>query len=163
MANARIEGVSDVLKSFDEAPDELVKAVKKALRKTCSAEIRNLKKSVPAHARQLVKSSVKSLRSGDVSAVFGLFVDSKQQDENGRIGPEWFHAYWKNYGTLSGRDPAHQFNTPVKHDSTTAAHRRRNNTGQMYEGFYKRAIAGFNERTFSAFKQSMKDQCYDIR
>ena len=158
----RIEGVSDVLRMFDEAPEELTKAVKKALRKACSGEVRNLKRSVPTFSKQLVKSSVKSLRSGDVSAVFGMFLDSKWQDTSGRVGPEWFHAYWKNYGTLQGRDPSHHFDSSVKHASTTAAKRRKNNVGQMYENFYEQAIVGFEERTFSAFKQSMKEQGYEV-
>lgn len=160
--SVRIEGVSDVLRMFDEAPEELTKAVKKALRKACSGEVRNLKRSVPTFSKQLVKSSVKTLRSGDVSAVFGMFLDAQRQDTKGRVGPDWFHAYWKNYGTLQGRDPSHRFDTSVKHSSTTAAKRRRNNVGQMYENFYEQAIAGFEERTLSAFKQSMKEQGYNV-
>ena len=162
MDGIRIKGVSEVLRTFDEAPDELVKAVKKALRKACAGEVRNLRKSVPDSFRQLPKSSVKVMRSGNVSALFGLFLDRKWQDESGRVGPDWFHAYWKNYGTLQGRDPSHRFETPVRHGSTRVAKRRRNNVGQMYDNFFEQAIVGFQERTFSVFKQSMKEQGYDI-
>ena len=162
MAEARIEGVSDVLRMFDEAPGELVKAVKKALRAACSGEVRNLKREVPAFSRQLVKSSVKAQPSGDVSAVFGMFLDRKWQDESGRVGPEWFHAYWKNYGTITGRDPSHRFDSPVRRAETATGRRRRNNVGQPHENFYDQAIVGFEERAFAAFKKSMKDQGYDI-
>ena len=157
----RIEGVSDCLRAFDEAPDELVKAVKKALRKAVAPEARNLRKSLQPSFKKMVKSSVKSLRSGDVSAVFGMFLDSKTETK-GRVGFDWFKAYWKNYGTLQGRDPAHRFDTPVKHGATTAAKRRRNNVGEMYENFYEQAVTGFEDRTFSAFKKAMKEQGYTI-
>ena len=157
----RIEGVSECLKMFDDAPEELMKACKKAIRKACSDEVRNLKKAVP-EARDLAKSSVKSLRSGNIYGVFGMFVD-KVLGKDGRIGERWFHQYWKNYGTLQGRDPSHRFDQPVKHGSTAAVKRRRNNVGEIHQNFYENAIVGFEERAFSTFKKSLKEQGYDIK
>lgn len=153
----RIEGVSEVMRYFSQAPEEVSKSIKKALRAACSGEVRNLKGQVPRWARGLVKSSVKSLRSGDVSALFGMFVDSKWQDEKGRKGPDWFHAYWKNYGTLTKRDPSHQFDNAVRRNA-----RRRNNVGQGHENFFERGITGYEQRVLTAFKRSMKEQGYDI-
>ena len=157
----RIEGVSDVLRMFDKAPDELLKDCKKAIRKACTAEARNLKKAVP-EARDMVKSSVKARKSGDITGVFGMFLDNKVQGNDGRVGEKWFHQYWKNYGTLQGRDPSHRFDQPIKHGSTAAARQRRNSVGEMHQNFYENAIIGFEERAFATFKQSLKDQGYDI-
>ena len=54
----RIEGVSEVMRYFSQAPEEVSKSIKKALRAACSGEVRNLKGQVPRWARGLVKSSV---------------------------------------------------------------------------------------------------------
>jgi len=158
----RIEGVSDVLRMFDQAPNELLKAAKTAMRKANSNEVRNLRKSVPVSGRKLVKGTVKARRTGDITAVFGMFLNSKEQDQKGRQGPEWFWNYWKNYGTLAGRDPNHKFDNAVKQPGTQAARNRRNNVGQTHENFYEAAVNGFEERYISAFKQSLKDQGYEI-
>lgn len=152
----RIEGVSDVLRMFDNAPEELLKAAKKAMRSACNVEKRNLKRGIPQKARPLVKSKVKSTRAGDVIARFGMFMDGvrlKEDDENMR----WFHFYWKNYGTLSKRDPSHQFMYPIKNKND-----RKNNIGQEHENFYEAAVSGYETRFVENFKKSLKEQGYEI-
>ena len=151
----RIEGVSDVLRTFDDAPEDLLKAAKKAMRSACNVEKKNLKKGIPPEARPLVKSKVKYTRAGNVIARFGMFMDGtrlKDDDENMR----WFHFYWKNYGTLSKRDPSHQFEYPIRNRE------RRNNVGQEHENFYEVAVSGYETRFLENFKKSLKEQGYDI-
>lgn len=152
----RIEGVSDVLRMFDDAPKDLLNAAKKAMRSACNVEKRNLKRSVPAEARQLVKSKVKSTRAGDVIARFGMFMDGTRTADDAD-NMRWFHFYWKNYGTLSHRDPSHQFMYPIKNIRT-----RRNNVGQEHENFYEAAVSGYETRFVENFKKSLKDQGYEI-
>jgi hypothetical protein len=154
MARVEIEGVSDLLRKLDNAPDQMVKDVKKALRKAASAEARGLRRSVPDSARGLVKSKVKGVRSGDISATFGLF--GKQGDPD----MEWFHWYWKNYGTLEGRDPAHRFEYAIK--GGQAAARRRNNRGERHVNFFESVVGGFQSRFLSNFRKALKDLGYDI-
>lgn len=162
MPRTRIEGVSEMLRMFDEAPKEMISDVKAALRSACGTEKRILKSGVPRKARPLVKSKVKGQRSGDISAMFGLFIDKDWTDLNGRKGPEWFRMYWKNYGTLSGRDPSHDFDNPIKGDGTQAARNRRNRTGQPHENFFENAISGWESRFLDNFARALREKGYDI-
>ena len=152
----QIEGVSDVLRMFDEAPEELLKSVKKAMRSACNVEKKNIKKVLPREARSLVKSKVKSTRAGNVIARFGMFMDGVRLAD-GDDNMRWFHFYWKNYGTLSKRDPAHQFEFQIRKNKN-----RRNNVGQDHENFYETAVSGYEGRFLENFKRSLKEQGYDI-
>lgn len=153
----RIEGVGDVLRMFDDAPGELLKAVKKAMRSAGDVEKRNLKRAIPPEARKLVKLKVKSSRAGDVIARFGMFMDGARVQEDAE-NMRWFHFYWKNYGTLTRRDPGHQFEYPVKRKTA----RRRNDVGQDHENFYEAAVSGYEGRFLGNFKRSLKEQGYEI-
>ena len=149
-----IEGVSDLLRKFDNAPDQMIKDVKKALRKAASVETRNLRRSLPDSAKRLVKAKVKGRKSGDISAVFGLY---------GRAGdPDTacFHCYRDNYGTLQGRDPAHRFEFAIK--GGQAAANRRNKVGQPHRNFYEAIVSGFQSRFLANLKSALKDLGYDI-
>jgi len=149
-----IEGVSELLRKFDNAPDQMIKDVKKALRKASAVETRNMRRSLPESARHLVKAKVKGRKSGDISAVFGLY---------GKVGdPDmaWFHWYWENYGTLQGRDPAHRFEFAIK--GGQAAANRRNKVGQPHRNFYESIVNGFQSRFLANFKSALKDLGYDI-
>ena len=152
----KIEGVSELLRTFDGAPNDLMNAVRKAIRKTVNEESRNIKKSIP-NARDLVKAKAKTTKKGNVIGRVGLFADNSSDRDM-----HWYHQYWKNYGTLQRRDPSHTFDNPIKHDSTTAAKRRRNRMGQFYERFFENAIEGFDQRSLKSFVRYLKEQGYDI-
>lgn len=155
----RIEGVSEMLRKLDGAPKEMIADVKKAMRSACNTEKTIIKASSPKEARSLVKAKVSGQKSGDIRASVGLFLDF-QTIEKGRKGPEWFHMYWKNYGTLQGRDPEHHFDTPIK--GGAAARRRRNNVGQRHENFFENAMNGFESRFLSNFESALEKQGYEI-
>ena len=154
-----IEGLADYLRTLDEAPKTLIKCVRKAMRKAGTELARDIKAGTPQPFRPLVKSKVVKARiSRNLSAAVGLY-----KDRTGEAVPEWFKAYWKNYGTLQRRDPAHRFDRPVKPDGTTAARNRRNRMGQSHENFFEEAMpSGWEARYVNTFAREMRAQGYDI-
>ena len=156
----KIEGMSDYLRTLEKAPDELIKAVKTSMRKAGNELAKSIRPGVPAKFRKLVRCKVaKAYGSRNLSSAIGLF----KGRTSGKEIPQWFKAYWKNYGTLSRRDPSHRFDSPVKGDKTVAAKRRRNRLGQFSEGFWEDALpANWTERYMNTFVMEMKKQGYDI-
>lgn len=155
-----IEGLGDYLRTLEKAPDDLLKAVRKAMRKAGNELSRDIKPGVPTEFRKLVKCKVvKAKMSKNLSSAIGLYKDKVPRSEI----PEWFKAYWKNYGTLARRDPAHRFDRPVKGDGTVAARRRRNQLGQFSENFWEDALPpGWETRYIETFVREMRTQGYDI-
>ena len=77
---------------------------------------------------------------------------------------DWFKFYWMNYGTLTRRDPNHEFERPIKHDDTVSAKNRRNSKGQRHLNFYEKAIEGYEDEFYSAMSKHIAeniDDCYD--
>lgn len=150
----RIEGLDDCLRCFDAAPENALKMVDKALREASKRTSRTIRQKMPGTFRRLVRYKVfRGSVTGNRNALVGLF--NKKQKANGSSEiPDWNKAYWKNYGTLTRRDPDHVFQQPVKRN----VRGRRNNVGQMPEKFFEKAIAGWEEPFFEAFEQSMKKQ-----
>lgn len=156
-----IEGLSDYLRTLDQAPDVLVKCVRKSMRKAGNELARDIKAGTPREFQPLVKCKVvKAKISKNLSSAVGLYKGKRK----GNGIPEWNKAYWKNYGTLKRRDPSHRFDEPVKPDHTAQAQRRRNNMGQFYERFFEQALpAGWEGRYVSTFTKAMREQGYDIK
>lgn len=155
-----IEGLGDYLRTLEQAPDTLIKCVRKAMRKAGSELARDIRSGTPRSFQPLVKSKVtKAKLSRNLSSAIGLY----KGKTSGKEIPEWFKAYWKNYGTLQRRDPAHRFDRPVKPDNSAAARRRRNNLGQFSEGFFEDSLpGGWESRYVATFRREMRAQGYDM-
>lgn len=151
-ATYSISGLDDALKCFDQAPKNLVKVVRTALRKGGSQAAKEIRKAMPRRFKRLVSSKVvKGAVSGDYSALIGAFnkVKSGTSEPN-----DWFKAYWRNYGTLTRRDPGHQFDYPIKHLNR----KRRNEVGQPAENFYDQAVGPAQQAFIRGFQDSLKQQ-----
>lgn len=151
-----ITGLDDALKCFDQAPKNLVKVVRQALKDGGRQAAKVIRQAMPRRFKRLVSSKVvKGAASGDYSALIGAFNKVK----SGTSEPDdWMKAYWKNYGTLTRRDPGHKFDYPVKKDAWFAARRRRNRVGQPHENFYDGAVAPARDTFVRAFQDSLKQQ-----
>ena len=149
-----IEGLDDCLRCLDAAPGNAVKMTQTALREASKRAARTIRQKVPQRFRRLVKYKVfKGQVTHNTNALVGLF--NKRQTKNGSNEvPDWYKAYWKNYGTLTKRDQSHTFDTPVKRHVA----RRRNDIGQAAEKFFEAAIAGWDGPFMEAFEQSMAEQ-----
>ena len=157
MAQARtyITGLDDCLRCFDQAPDNLLKLVKRALKEGGKEAAKEIRKAMPRRFKRLVSYKVvKGTLSGDTYALVGAFNKVK----SGTNEPDdWFKAYWKNYGTLTHRDKNHKFDYPIKPDHWAAAQRRRNRVGQKHENFYDGAVKGPAQNAFlRAFENYIK-------
>jgi len=155
-----ISGLEDCTRMFDQAPENLLKVSKTAARAAGRETAKYIKKGVPARWKKLTKAKVTTTPNGSLNVGIGLFNGHQQsghQNKKSKID-DWFKAYWANYGTLQHRDPAHMFQTPVKHNKTAASRRRRNKGGQMHQNFFEGAIAGFEKTFLSAFERSLKEQ-----
>ena len=155
-----IEGLSEYLRTLEQAPDVLIKCVRKAMRKAGKELAADIKAGTPKTFQPIVKCKVVKARiSRNLSSAVGLYKSASKDDE----GFKWYKAYWKNYGTLKRRDPSHRFDRPIKPDYYEAAKRRRNRMGQFYEKFFEAALpSGWESRYVNTFSAAMRAQGYDI-
>lgn len=148
-----IEGLDDCLRFCDKLPENALKVTATALRDASKVTARQIRQKTPQRFRRLVKYKVfKGQITGNTNALIGLFNKRQKKNASKEI-PDWFKAYWKNYGTLTRRDPSHKFDEPIKKHV-----KRRNNVGQPAENFFEGAIAGWEGPFMEAFNQSMKEQ-----
>lgn len=160
MANVslEIEGAEALLESFDVARRDRNKVMKSAMNDAAKACAKAMRSGIPSRWRGIIRSKGYITSDGTVGAAFGLSSKTKNargnQPKQGTIN-DWFKAYWLNYGTLEGRDPHHEFSSPVKHDKTTAARRRKNRTGIKAQNFFDPAINGYENRFTEEFAKAM--------
>jgi len=147
-----IEGLDDTLKCFDQAPANLLKVVKVAMKDGGKQAAKVIRKAMPRRFKRLVASKVvKGKLSGDHYALVGAF----NRVKSGNKEPDdWFKAYWKNYGTLTKRSKEHKFDYPIKR----LPRKRRNEVGQDAEMFYDSAIKPAQDAFLRAFEDSVKSQ-----
>lgn len=149
-----IEGVEECLKMFENAPENVIKICRKAMKAGSSAVARQIRKATPKRWKRLVKSRVGRLPDGTLYARAGLY-NGKQvggnQPKNGQTW-DWFKAYWANYGTLSRRDPSHQFRYKVKPRSKY----RRQDVGQPAQNFFEQASNGWQETFVHSFENEIE-------
>ena len=161
MADAiTIQGLDDCLRFFDQAPENLVKVSRTALRDAGKEVSKMARQRLPKRWRKLVRSKVLRSYKGNLQVLWGLFNGHQRQGhQNPKNGiDDWFKAYWLNYGTLGNRDPEHHFQTAVKHRKTAAAARRRNTEGIKPRKFFEASIQGWEDRFTEAFSASLKKQ-----
>ncbi|MBQ2371557.1 MAG: hypothetical protein II289_00110 [Bacteroidales bacterium] len=158
-----IEGVEDCLKMFDNAPANAVKICTKAMRAGARASANHIRKATPKRWRKLVKSRGGKLADGSPWARAGLYNNKQATGRQSTKGKDpafdWFKAYWANYGTLSRRDPTHQFQYKIKPKSKE----RRQSVGQPAQNFFEKAIVGWEEKFVDAFYTEVernKDDMY---
>ncbi len=151
----KIEGLDDCIKCLDRAPANVVKMTRTAMREAGKQTARLIRQRTPGRFRRLVGYKVsKGQLSGNTYALVGYFNKSGKKASNRDI-PDWFKAYWKNYGTLARRDASHHFVTPVKKGRVPG---RRNQMGQPAVNFFEAAIGGWENQFLNAFQNSMKAQ-----
>ena len=166
-AAVKIEGMSDCLNWCDKAPEDMVKLAKKAMREGGKAVTKKMRPSIDNRWRKLIKYKVTGGRDDkDLNCGIGFFNGHQQQGKQSPGAPvdDWFKAYWKNYGTLTRRDPNHHFSKPIRHANTAAARRRRNNVGQPHENFFEAAMEGYEDVFFNSFAKYVAENiedCYD--
>lgn len=159
MSGIRIEGLEDTLKYFDEAPDKLLKLSQKASREGAKAVGKKLRSGLPKNFKKLTKYKVKKTGSGELSITIGLYNNQGRPEK----APDWFKAYWLNYGTLEGRDPSHHFSNAIKRRHTSAAKNRRNKEGIQARNFYEGAIRGWEDVFIRAFEEALKKNEDDLK
>lgn len=161
MEGITISGLDDCLKLFDQAPANLAKVSRTALKDASKVTTRQIRGRLPKRWRGLVRYKVmKTYQKGDLHALLGLFNGHQRQGHQNKAGnvDDWFKAYWLNYGTLSKRDPEHHFDQPVKLPETWSAGRRKNTRGIKPRKFFEEAIAGWQGTFVEAFGKSIKNQ-----
>lgn len=147
-----ITGLDDALKCFDQAPKNLLKVVKSALKDGGKQAAKEIRKAMPRRFKRLVSYKVvKGSLSGDWSALVGAFNKAKSGTDE---PDDWFKAYWKNYGTLTKRARDHKFDYPIK----KLGRKRRNEVGQDAEKFYDGSIGPAQNAFLRAFQDSIKAQ-----
>lgn len=172
--NAKISGIDEVARAFEKSPENLDKVLVKAFRAACKPAVKKVKSEVPGRFKSLVKGKVAKDADGNIVATIGMFNNQKangHQNKGSKV-TDWFKAYWKNYGTLSRRDPNHKFDRPVrsKHSykvkgttkSNYQAKYRRQDVGQPHENFFNEDARHYSPEFMNALKESAKKQEKDI-
>lgn len=150
----KIEGLDDCIRCMEHAPENVMKMTRSAMKDAGRTTAKFIRGRTPSRFRRLVGYKVaKGQLSGNTYALVGYFSKGKKKNSNSEI-PDWFKAYWKNYGTLAKRDRSHNFSYPVKNNVM----RRRNNIGQPAENFFETAISGWERQFLDEFRNSMKKQ-----
>lgn len=152
----KVEGLDECLQMFE--PDRILKAEKASMRKAAAAVSKSLRKSLPKRFKRLVKYKLHEDRDGNLYVLIGMYNRKEvagNQPDNGDPVFDWFKAYWANYGTLSRRDPNHQFKTKIK--AKTKGNPRRQSVGQPAQNFFERAIAGWQDVYLKTLDQEMKN------
>jgi len=139
----KLEGFDSAMRGLERMPSKVLNATKASMRAAGRKAVAEIRKAAPPRFKSLVKSKLtKGKLSSDSYLTLGYFWEAPTKEKD---VSDWFKAYWQNYGTLKHRDPNHKFKYPIKHEGTTAAHRRRNNEGQPKQGsparFYERGLA----------------------
>ena len=148
----RIEGLDDCLKAFDRLPGNALRMTEAAMREAAQPVAKKIRAGMPKEFRRLIKTKlIKAERriTGNSTVIVGAFKGKKVSDDQ---VPDWFKMYWQNYGTLTHRDPGHEFVYPVKKNSR----RRRNNVGQPHKNFFDDAIRGWEQMMYDNFVAAMK-------
>ena len=164
-ASVSISGLDDCLRMFDQAPANLIKVSRKAMKAASRKTAGTIRKRVPKRWAKIVRYKVDKQYDGKLAAFVGLFqtgLMQGHQNPNGAPMPDWFKAYWANYGTLQRRDPNHVFKNPVRHSGTAQAQRRRNRMGEAHQNFFEAALPGWQETFVTAFQESLKKQEQDL-
>ena len=170
MANLyHIEGLDECIRSMDKAPEYMVKVAKAAMKAGGKKGARILRQRTPARWRRLVAFKLsRGVITQDTYLMIGYFNKDRKKAKHDYI-PDWFKAYWKDYGTLARRDPNHEFSYPVKEKVTTynddgsekyrsfAQKYRRNDKGQFPEHIFEEAIESWEEGVYDAFCEYMKE------
>lgn len=158
-----ISGLDDCMRFFDNAPDKMLKVAREAVRKGGQACCRHVKGRMDARWRSLVRSKVRKNDDGNIYATFGLFNGHQREGHQTKDGVDtWFKAYWKNYGTLEGRDPEHVFKSKVKPATTAAARSRRNRRGEMHQNFFENALVGYQDVFITKFDETIKNRIKEV-
>ena len=139
MITCKVQGMKEALAGIDGSGDRLEKSLKKAMTEGGKAAARAMKGKTPKRWVKLVRYKVGKALTGESTVRIGYYGTRGAKTRTSEI-PDFFKAYWKNYGTLSYRDPNHRFDYPIKPHV-----QRRNNTGQPPEHFFEEAIRGIED------------------
>ena len=148
MVTIQVDGLKEALAAIDDSPVRLKKILDKAFREGGKAAARSVRMRTPKRWKKLVRYKVEKSLAGNTSALVGYFNSSRGSRGKRKDMPDWFKAYWKNYGTLTHRDPTHNFDYPIKPNV-----KRRNDVGQPPERFFEAAM----ERMEDAFIRTAED------
>lgn len=155
----KLVGYDDCMRGLEKFPSRVLKATKDSMRMAGRKAAAELRKTTPAGFRKLVKSKLlKGKLAQNAYVTIGLY---KAKDVKGDVN-DWFKAYWKNYGTLTHRDPNHHFKNPIKPDNTMAAKSRRNRVGQPRKNFYEAGLPAAVAMFQKTFEEQMTKQSNDL-
>ena len=135
-----VKGIKDCYRKLDDMPEAALKLIKKSMQEASKPVARHMRSAIDIpHWRKLVKSKVAVGRTAweGTQAAVGMFNNGKVTNSVKKADrPDWFKAYWANYGTLSRRDPQHLFKTPIK------SKKRHQSVGQPKQNFFERGSEG---------------------
>lgn len=142
------------MKLLEEFPIKADKVVKDAMREASKAVAQNIRPKMPNKTfRKAVRYKI-AVGEKYTFANVGILRPKKEGNygmRNGKKIPSpWMRAYWKNFGTLSNRDPAHKFAYARK---PKYANR---NGGIKPAHFFEPTLSGTQELWMEKFTETME-------
>lgn len=152
-----IEGKEAALRALAQCPNRIDKMVAKALKYAGKNAAKSIKGNMPdASFKRVVRYKVS--KSGESrKLIVGLMnlksvlVKGKDVKDKAKA-TAYMAAYWKNYGTLSNRDPQHRFYSARKAKSSKWQ------GGVPARNFYADAEVSLGEKIRRDFECEMKNQ-----
>ena len=140
--SVRIEGLEQAYAVLKDYPERVNRIVLVAMRKAVAPLTKEMRNNTPFSAwKKMIKA--KKVRSTEgVALKTGIW-----GGKSGGEPPEWFKAYWLNYGTSERRYTGHTFVTPVKKGV------KRRGVGIPPRLFFERATEGKEEAVARLFEE----------
>lgn len=106
----QFDGAGRLKELCNQYPERMHRiGIMSAYRVAARPVVRELKKREPRFKRMVGATAVKSRDKSLVMMRVGFNAKKGRGSTSGSNPPDWFKAYWKNYGTLSNRDASHDF------------------------------------------------------
>lgn len=159
----RIEGLEEMRRALELTYKEMEDITVKAMRSAVRPVARQVKTRLSSEEfRFLVKSKVRKGRktkSGYPTAVIGMFKPPIRKGDSNKEIPNWYKAYWKNYGTLQRRSSAHHFVKAIKPKS------RGRKGGITPRNFFDQALngVGWQAKVRSGFNKNLAKQLDKVK
>lgn len=146
-----VKGADALLKKLDAMPREAEKIALRAMREAGKEAARVQKQVTANYWPGLVKSSAHKDAFGKPYVSVGYQSRTKKGARGADI-PDWFKAYWMNYGTLKHRrEDIHKFQRKIRNV------KRRNNEGQPAKLFFQEGHPMVRRAFDSALKKKFEE------
>ena len=151
--NCKVVGVDDTIREIEGIDKRMKSVIRKSMRQAAKPWMAKAEVSLPVPSWSATLKSRIHLWTYKGRIYMWAGFPKAGRNVNGEV-PDFYKAYWMNYGTLRGRDPMHRFTRNIRSNT-----KRKNNKGQEYTRFFERAMMGAEEDIASKVTDAITAEC----